>query len=317
MNDDGHPDWTIDLHSGTATVDNQTGPTTTSQPEVSETPSADAGAGQVPATPTAAAPTPPATQDEPSIPKYRFDAVNQRAAEALRENQELKDLLRQSLTTRQPPPAQPAAATPVLSDEEQQYAAETEEVRQEFFKRFPEFAKMADQLESTLKRLEQLAPVAEILPELQARENRYWMGTAKTMLQQVHQQVSTAFMDGKPLTPGSPTATQVAERFSAWTMSDPARVDRYEANDPTLIHDFVTYFGDTFVTPWRGAAPPAPAGPPTAQQQTVARVARLPVAGPSAVPPPVTPKRRDFSNEEEVHEDAWAVVQNMRSAMGQ
>lgn len=301
---DGHPDWNIDLQSGESRVDTPAGPTTPSHPAASE-PSGLTGAPPIAPPPTAAP-----EQDERFIPKYRFDEVNSRASQVQQENQELREILKQ-LASRQPaaPPAD--APVPYQTEEEAAYARQTEEIRQEFFRRFPEFQTQATTLARIEAQLAALAPVADVVPQMQARENQYWGTVASNTLRTLHQTVSTALLNGQPLDPASERGLHVSQKFFQWTSSQPDRVARYEANDPSLLQEFVTYFGDTYVTPWRG--PSAPAANPA--QAIAARVAKLPNAGPSQIPAPTVPGR-DYTNEDDVHAHAWSVVKNLQQSVG-
>jgi len=303
---DGHPDWNINLQSGEASVENPAGPATASpQP----TPEPASAPGDVTPPPTPEPPAPAAPQGENFIPKYRFDAVNDRAATVARENQELKELLRTALASRQPS----AAPAPPPSPEDVAYTEQTEAIRQEFFKRFPEFAKMAESWDTIQSKLDAIAPVAELVPQMTERENRYWGNVAQTSLGAVQEAVSTTHLNGAKIDPASPQGQHIARTFFEWTSGDPVRVDRYERNDPSLVKEFAAFFGNTFIAPWRPAAgPPAvPAG-----QAAAARVARLPVAGPSGIPSPARPTPRDPTNEDAVHADGWAFVKNQQQASG-
>jgi hypothetical protein len=312
MSVDGHPDWSINLQSGETSVETPAGPATASQtpPQTPESAAAPPAGSTPPPTPEPTAPTPP--QGEGFIPKYRFDEVNNRASEWQRENQELKDLLRQALETRSAGAA-PAALAPPKSEEELAFDQQTQQIRDEFFRRFPKFAAMEAKWDELQARLDAIGPVADIVPQMQERETRHWATVAQTTLDELHREVSTTLLAGSPLDPQSPRGQQVSRAFFEWTKSDPTRVARYEANDKALLKDFVQYFGDAYVAPWRSSAPPSPPAPDPARV-AAARVSRLPVSGPSALPAPQTPASRTNRDEESVHADAWAFVRNQAAA---
>lgn len=295
---DGHPDWGIDLTTGETKVDTSAD-SAISQPEPAA-PSADHGQ------PAAAPPAPPS---DPMIPKYRLDQVNERAAEVARENQELREMLK-ALAAR-PVTVQPSAPAPVPNEADQAYQQQTEDIRQEFFKRFPEMQTIMDRWESVLSTLDRIAPVADVVPQMQERENKYWGTVAQNTLTTAQQEIAKSFNNGTAFPAGSPALRQINSTFFEWTNGSPDRVARYEANDPTLVKEFVQYFGEVHVSPWRGSATPGPA-PRVAQAQ---RIARLPVSGSSGIPAPQPPHPTNGS-EDAVHSRAWDVIKSLREAVG-
>lgn len=248
------------------------------------------------ATPKARAQEPGRTAPE-SIPKYRFDDINQQLQASREREQQLlalvQNVTQQRAALQQQGPAQPAA--PKTPEQEQR-----ERVRQQLLEVFPElndYLKVKDKLPT-------LISASEEIPRLQHETKQYWGRVADTTLKAIHQELGTHL--GTTVDPTSRLGRTTAQAFFEYVAGDQSRVQRYEAQDRTLLPEFISLFDKEMLAPVRTRQQ-------VAQRHETTR--RLPVAGRTSPPPSAPTPKPDANDEDAVFKAAWDHVQNGRQAL--
>lgn len=296
-------DWpTYDLPDGiggAAPTSPPTGDTSTgtpASPTVDETaPGSDTQAGS----PGQAEPQPPA-DDTLSIPKYRFDEVNQGYQQLREQNQLLLSQLSQLTQVLNRQAAPPQAPAPVQLDErEQRIVAELDRL----LKHSPTWQRLAPFIDKA----DVLMQLAEEIPAQRSSEQQHWTGVAHQWLANVLDAGAKAFL--------GPTARVdqleperadiIRQSFTRYVSQDPQRVARYESGDRTLVNDFIGWFRGWVA----GGVDPQARRTAAAQQTRAEAVRKLPTSGPAGQPVSSAPPKVNNSDEEAVHSAGWQAFQ--------
>ena len=242
--------------------------------------------GQTPLPQPPAPPAPPET-----IPRYRFDEVNN----ALRASQEREATIVKILERLSPAPAPPPVATAPSAQD-----AARERVRQQFLEVFPEwkqFLAIQDKIPAILS-------TGEAIPRLQKETETYWSNVADATLSSVEEGLGKIM--GAPIAPNSRLAKMVSQAFFEMIAVDPRLVARYEAQDPRLIGEFIQSFEKDVFGPIRAQA---------AAAKRLDTTRRLPVAGRTSSPPSsAVPKHNVDTDEDAPFRQAWDLITNERRA---
>lgn len=255
--------------------------------------SADAGAaGQPQAQPAAA---PGGAADGETIPKYRLDevlATNAQMKSAL----EARDRQINDLIARMPAatPATPAA------EEAPQPSAQDLAIRERLVAVFPEL-KMLAELKDLAAQKDALLGAANASTRWTKAEEAHFDNYAVTSLAKTQDKIAVLMLgDGKAMA-DLPKMTQeaIVSGFTRFVTSDPKRAARYEANDTTVIDEFVGAYKVAHIDPLRrdtNAALLARANQPPA----------VPAGGGSAPVSHAQPPSVNNLDEDAVHARAWA-----------
>lgn len=248
-----------------------------------------------------AEPEAPADESSLSIPKYRFDEVNQGYREALEQNRVLLGQLQQltQVLNRQTPQAQ--AAEPVQLDErEQRIVSELDRLLQHSptWQRLAPFIDKAD----VLMRL------ADEIPAQREHEARHWQGVAHQWLANVLDAGAKTFIGAQARVDQlEPERADMLRRgFTTYVSADPQRVARYEAGDRTLVNDFIGWFRGWVAG---GQVDPQARRTAAAAQARAEAVRKLPTSGPAGQPVSSAPPKINNKDEEAVHSAGWQAFQ--------
>lgn len=280
------PEFSVDFEAGTVSA---------ADPDAS----ADPNDRQIPNDDDPDHATPPAgTPDVPeSIPRYRFDEVNN----ALRITQEreakLIQVLEQLAAGRSAPVPAPPSPPPAPNSPE----AARDRIREQLFAVVPEFKKFLELQD----KIPALLSASEAIPRLQKETDTYWSHVADAMLTTLTSALGKTL--GSTIAPDSRLGRMASQQFFEWTASDPKLVARYEARDPRLTEEFLQIFETDVFGPIRAQA---------AAAKRLDTTRRLPVAGRTSAPPsqPI-PKRNAEEDEDAPYKEAWDHVANARRSM--
>lgn len=286
----------------------------TEEPPANEPPANQPPANQPPAAPRAGAPAnePPAPGNgnrggqppaqpgaRPNLPPYRQEAIDRRDAAAAAAAEEerigrlvqarLRDMLGGALGL---PGTQPPADPRI------------ERLRAQLFEVIPGLKELLDQREGILAS-------ARAAPQLSETTQLYWQGVAGRTLNNLYDSIASTLLGagktGKDLDPE--VCDDVREAFVAWVDRDRtgARVQRYEAQDPTLLAEYLRNFTTRYLDPIRRTAAVNVA------DRGRARAAQ-PAPANGGMPPAAQPPAVDNTDEDAVHGRAWAVLKQLREA---
>lgn len=266
--------------------------------------------GDTPEAPLDAAdPASPQRPGNGMIPKYRFDEVNERFQTVAQQNAYLQSQLQSlmQVVQRLAPNGQPQGSAPV---QEQLDERETRIVAQ--LDRLIRHSPAWQQLQPLLERKDEVLSTADQVKGRSVQEKQHWQDVAtQTMGNVLTNFATTVLGPGKTADDLSPEQHRWArEAFSSWCQMDPARVARYESQDPALVTDFITAF--------RGAVGGGSVTPVTPQQRAVAantqrraeQVRRLPTSGSASTPMGTPPAKVNQQDEDAVHAAGWQFVQS-------
>jgi hypothetical protein len=237
-----------------------------------------------------------------SIPKYRFDEVN----EALQEMREQHRMLLQQymqLAThlgRQAPSE--ASSEPPLDEREQTIVNQLD--------RLLRYSTAWRQLQPLLEQAQTLVQLAQQVPLREQQETQYWRAVAYQTHERVLDAVAESMLGqgrkGADLDPDR--AAAVRQSFVAYVQRDPQRVARYEAQDPTLIKDFVEWFRG-WPTTGRAPVDPRARQAQAEAQRRAESIRRLPTQGPAGQPVASPPPKVNTTDPEAVHDAGWRAFQ--------
>lgn len=275
-----------------------------------EKPSSDAGQPPAPApTGTAAAPSAGATPPVPAgappeemFPKHRYDELNTRNQQLQTQLQELTRLLHAVVPLAKGPGAPPAPAAP--PDPVRDRVVGQIQEYMPWLTDAEKLAAMKDRIEAALTRIDEIAQDRELATKTEQAE---WDGYAKQTLKAVHAAIAPFYLPaGKTVADLPPFKVQtITDLFVRWIGDDNQRALRYNAHDPGLQQEFVKFFEDEMVHPFKRDAAAALAA-------RARKVGALPVGGQTSstlgTPPP---KPKDDDDEDAVYKRAWAVQQDL------
>lgn len=239
------------------------------------------------------------------IPRYRLDEVSQALREERAERQRLQaqmgELL-QRLTTPQAPP-QTQEEEEELDERQQKILGELERL----LKRTTLYRELAP----LMARSKDVIGVVQTAEQRAEAEKARWNQVAYNTTYQVLDQAAKTLI-GPDATPDRLTPIQarwLSTGFYDFVQSDPRLVQRYEAQDASLIAEFLTQYRGAF------AAVPAPQrAAAAAQQRRVEATRRLPTQGPAGGPVGQAPQKLDYSNEDAVLAEGWRQLKEMQGA---
>ncbi len=180
----------------------------------------------------------------------------------------------------------------------------SERLRETIFQLMPE-------LKPILEKQKELLAAAESGAQWAEGNKSYWQGVAARTMAGVHDGVAETLLGtgktGKDLDPEA--REDVQHLFIRWVESDKtlARVQRYEAQDATLVREFLTGWKARYIDPVRRSASVVAGN--RGQQR-----AQVPTNGPGAMPPAATPPKQNNQDEDEVHGRGWAVASNLMAS---
>jgi hypothetical protein len=285
-------------------VNFETGQITRPEPEGSAPPTQidetfDAFADEEPQ-PPGGQPAAPPRQAPEMLPKYQFDKVNEELRTAREERTKLLALI-ERLSTPQapPPPSQPRTE----ADEAR------ERVRKQLLAIMPELGEYIENKDRLLKAITLAEQLEPRIGAMQQDTERFWTAVADNALNGLIDGLSKHV--GVAVDPNSRMARAARQEFFQYAASSPRNVARYEAQDPSLVTEFIRVFDQEVLALGRPRQA-APAGPPRTEQTR-----RLPVAGRTSPPPAAAPPKPDLNNEDEVLAAGWAHVLSQRQALTQ
>jgi hypothetical protein len=255
----------------------------------------DEPAGQDPAGKPPAAPN---TPSEETIPMYRFNEVNQRLQQAAEREKKMLAFIENLTSQRQPQQPQQPTTPPTPPTPEE---AAKERIRQQLLSVIPEFGEFL----KIRDKIPQLLNAADAIPRIQSDTERYWGTVADSALNGVVSKLGETL--GHAIEPRSMLGRLATQAFFEFVATNPQTQARYEAQDQSLIADFVTMF-DKELNPVRARQQ---------QQQRVEQVRKLPVAGRTSPPPSAQPPKPNMDNEDEVFAAGWNAIVSGRQGTGQ
>jgi hypothetical protein len=254
----------------------------------SPTPSGDQGVQQQP--PAGSAPTAqgaaPDQQGQPQggdgrmVPSYRLREVTERNRQLEQYAVGLQKRL-EALEARQG-----------TAQEKPQDDRETQLIREQFSKMFPNLAKLNE------LNVDQLSQVLNTAPQQQQQWEQYWQNIGQNTLRGLQSKITEVY--GEKVDPVTRGVFESA--FISYVERDPDARERYLSQDPSLVEDFWKRATAAVIDPVRKSAAAQVA-------QRVQRVERLPSAQRSntAIPGQKPPKPK---TEDEMHDAAWNAMQS-------
>ena len=222
------------------------------------TPAAPSGPQATPASPAPAAPTAPA---QPSF-TYEEDRSNWVPSHRIREESQARQRLERELQYER----QRVAALSGVQPPAEPVSQADAELQREFFATFPKLAKLqekADKLDALLERLDGFDPTS-----VATAQDHYFEQMGVQTLTRLDSLAESEI--GGTL---SPFAQQMLHNnFGVWVADHPAKIQRYERQDPKLLSDFITEYRTGILDPFRRKVT-------TASQPQHERARRLPQQG--------------------------------------
>lgn len=290
-NEDG-PDFGVNFETGQISQ-----PDPTSTPAEEQFDAFDEGADD--AQPPAG--SQPGRQAPEMLPKYRLDQATEQLRQSREEVAELRDLVRRLTEMARPETPRSGQPPPAMDPT-------VARVREQFLRVFPE-------MQDFLANRDRLLKAAEIserhdgqITSMRQDTERFWGAVADNAVTTVLSSLGRHL--GREVGEKEWIARTTMRDFFDFAASNPRNVARYEAQDPTLIAEFIEAMDREVFSVKRGAAP-APSGAPGAPRPQ----RRLPVAGRTGPVPSAKPPALDLNDEEAVFQKAWMAVQNGRQAM--
>jgi hypothetical protein len=152
-------------------------------------------------------------------------------------------------------------------------------------------------------RKDDLTAAAEAVPQFRESQQQYWNSRGADAMRQLDGQIADTFK-GIEIGPDERRVFQAA--LIDYLDTHPDAQDRYMKGDPSLITDWWGQFSKRVLQPFRRGA--------VVQADQVGRkVARLPRTGPTTAVVPGGQKPVQPKSEEEVHDAAWASLQQRLS----
>jgi len=251
-------------------------------------------------------PAAPATDDgNISVPKYRFDEVNQgyramqeQNALLMRQLGQLTQVLNRSTAPNAPEPVQ-------LDEREQRIVSELDRLLQHSatWQRLAPFMDKADVL----------MQLADEIPAQRQSEAQHWNSVAQQWIGNVLDAGAKTFLGPTARVDQlEPERSEMLTRgFTTYVAKDPQRVARYEAGDRTLINDFIGWFRGWVAG---GAIDPQARRTAAAAQSRAEAVRKLPTSGPAGQPVSSAPPKVNNMDEDAVHSAGWQAFQREVSA---
>lgn len=241
---------------------------------------------------------PPAKQaGAKNLPPHRVEQIQNREArdrqldDLVAENKRFRDGLAQALGITGDKPAMDP---------------KTVRLRETMFQIMPE---LKDLVEKLHPKAAEIMGLADSAPQWGEQQKNYWQGVARRTEASLHDGVAKMILgDGKAAKDLEPEMLDdIRDGFVRWVERDQTgvRVGRYEAQDGSLVQEYLKAFGARYIDPVRrGAA--------ATVMSRGAKLNTLPQSGGSGVPKAATPPLVDNKDEEAVHGRAWAVLQQLR-----
>lgn len=247
----------------------------------------------------------PGRQAPEMLPKYRLDQANEQLRQSREEIAELRELVRR-LTAM--PQGQPSARPDQAPRPE--IDPTVARVRDQFLRVFPEMKDFLDNRDRLLKAAEISERHDGQITSMQKDTERFWGAVADNAVNAVLGSLGRHL--GREVNEKEWVARTTMRDFFDFAASSPRNVARYEAQDPTLIAEFIQAMDREVFSVRRGtgqapAPGSAPPGAPRPQR-------RLPVAGRTGPVPSAKPPEPDPNDEDAVFQAAWRTVQSGRQA---
>lgn len=234
-----------------------------------------------------------------NLPPHRVEQIqNREAAKAdprieaiLAENKRFRDGLAQALG---------------ITGEKPAMDPKTVRLRETMFQIMPE---LKDLVEKLHPKAAEIMGLADSAPQWGEQQKNYWQGVARRTEGALHDGVAKMILgDGKSAADLEPEMLDdIRDGFVRWVERDQtgARVGRYEAQDGSLVQEYLKAFGARYIDPVRRGA--------AANVITRGRtLQKLPQSGGSGVPKAAAPPVVDNNDVDAVHGRAWAVLQQLR-----
>jgi len=244
------------------------------------------------ATPASSEPAAPAAPAKPSF-TYEEDRSNWVPSHRIREATQAQQKLERDLQFER----QRVAALSGVQPPTAPVSREDQELQAEFYAKFPKLAKLqdkADKLDALLERLGDFDPTS-----VATAQDHYFEQMGVQTLSRLDSLAESEI--GGTL---SPFAQQMLHNnFGVWVAGDPAKIQRYERQDPKLLSDFITEYRTGILDPFRRKVT-------TAQQPQHERARRLPQQGGSGAQLPTgRPGVLKPSDTDDYHSAAFRAMQ--------